>query len=815
MCDCFGIILIIWEIILIVKDNLISYICGKEITLVMLAIRKILLAMCLAVVSSSIVTAQSTLFVSPSGNDRSEGDLEHPVRTIGAALDRVCSLEGDVIVYLRGGRYVIDRTMTVKKSAIGDKRLTIASYDGEPVTVTAAVPMDLKWKRLDGCVWKAKCDIPLDRLIVNGRSRILARFPDWTPDVLFNGTSADALSKERISRWEHPEGGYIHSMHSGMWGSQHYVITGRIDDSLSFVGGNQVSRPSPIHTQLRYVENIREELDSPGEWYWSKSDKELLYYPLPEENPRTSTFEAVCLKEMLVFEGNGTDDPITGLTIEGIRFESTARTFMLPYETLMRSDWGIYRGGAIRITDSEGCTIRNCEFADLGSNAVFVSGYACRDTISGNHFHDIGGSAICLVGNTEVVRSGSFGYSEYVVYDKLDKTPGPCGQSYPRHCLVEDNLIHDLGTVEKQVAGVEIQIASENVVRHNTIFDVPRAGINIGDGAFGGHIIEYNDVFDTVLETSDHGAFNSWGRDRFWLPSRSDMNNLVEAHPEIILLDAMKTTVIRFNRFRCDHGWDIDLDDGSSNYHIYGNLCLHGGIKLREGFYRKVENNFVINNTLHPHVWFNDSHDVVIRNIFMRPYAPVLMKAWGDELDYNFFAGWRPGKGLANAGTDTHSRWGEVSFVDPQSGDYTLLSCFEASDLGIENIPMDKFGVYSPRLRQYARKPEFSSPTVFKVDKDQKVYSWLGASVKSVSGMGDRSAFGLPDEKGVIVLDVVDDSPASKAGIIQGDVIRSFDESEAADAESLMSMTENHSGEIKIGIIRYQKQITKKIWVSH
>ena len=40
---------------------------------------------------------------------------------------------------------------------------------------------------------------------------------------------------------------------------------------------------------------------------------------------------------------------------------------------------------------------------------------------------------------------------------------------------------------------------------------------------------------------------------------------------------------------------DIDLDDGSSNYHIYNNICLNGGLKLREGFYRTVENNIIIN----------------------------------------------------------------------------------------------------------------------------------------------------------------------------------------------------------------------------
>ena len=49
-------------------------------------------------------------------------------------------------------------------------------------------------------------------------------------------------------------------------------------------------------------------------------------------------------------------------------------------------------------------------------------------------------------------------------------------------------------------------MASGIVVRHNSIYQVPRAGININDGTWGGHLLEFNDVFDTVLETGDHGA---------------------------------------------------------------------------------------------------------------------------------------------------------------------------------------------------------------------------------------------------------------------------------------------------------------------
>ena len=104
------------------------------------------------------------------------------------------------------------------------------------------------------------------------------------------------------------------------------------------------------------------------------------------------------------------------------------------------------------------------------------------------------------------------------------------------------------------MAGIQIQVARGINVRHNTIYRVPRAAINIGDGSFGGHVIEYNDAFATVLETSDHGAFNSWGRDRFWHPSYEKMSLMVAEHPELVLLDALFTTYIRYNRFRCDHG---------------------------------------------------------------------------------------------------------------------------------------------------------------------------------------------------------------------------------------------------------------------
>ena len=37
----------------------------------------------------------------------------------------------------------------------------------------------------------------------------------------------------------------------------------------------------------------------------------------------------------------------------------------------------------------------------------------------------------------------------------------------------------------------------------------------------------------------------------------------------------------------------IDMDDGSSNYHVYNNVNVNCSIKFREGDYRVVENNIM------------------------------------------------------------------------------------------------------------------------------------------------------------------------------------------------------------------------------
>jgi hypothetical protein len=172
--------------------------------------------------------------------------------------------------------------------------------------------------------------------------------------------------------------------------------------------------------------------------------------------------------------------------------------------------------------------------------------------------------------------------------------------------------------------------------------------------------------------------------------------------------------ILRNNRWRCDHGWDIDLDDGSSFYIITNNLCLHGGIKNREGYGRTVENNIIVDSSLHAHAWFAASGDVFRKNIVWREYQPAIMPAppWGQELDYNLVHREGATNGPASrlqkqSGRDEHSIIADAEFVDPAQGDYRVKEGSPALSLGFVNFPMDRFGVERPTLKALARKPIF------------------------------------------------------------------------------------------------------------
>jgi hypothetical protein len=770
------------------------------------------------------------IHVSPHGNDRQPGTKEAPLKTPEAARAAARAMVGrePVTVIFHDGVYHLSAPLVFSHADSGTAGAPVvykAANEGKAV-LSGGVPLKPDWQPFSKGIFMTRtpAGLEIDQLFVNGERQHMARYPDYDPakpTVAYRGAAADAFSPERAARWADPAGGYIHAMHAHLWGGFHYRITGKNErNEVLYEGGWQNNRPSGMHPKLRMVENIREELDAPGEWFHDKNASVLYFMPPAGLDLANAAVEGVRLANLVSFKGSK-EKPVRFIALDGLVFRHSARTFMENKEPLLRSDWTVHRGGAVFFEGAEDCAILNSFIDQPGGNAVFASNYNRRLRFAGMHVRGCGASAFAFVGDPKAVRNPVFGYGSPHDPAAADRTPGPLTDNYPMECTVEDSLIHEVGTVEKQGAGVQISMSRRITVRHCSIYDTSRAGININEGTWGGHLIEGCDVFNTVQETGDHGSFNSWGRDRFWVPDTATTARAVATDPGLPFLDAVEKTVIRNSRWRCDHGWDIDLDDGSSNYEITNNLLLRGGLKLREGYRRIVTGNIIVNNGLHPHVWYPDSGDVFTANIVMKAHQPALMSAdakWGREIDRNLYTtSHRDRMKFAANGCDANSLVGDPMFADPASGDFTVRNEKLAAAIGFRNFPMDRFGVQKPSLRKLARRPDMPGvqiqPDITPVAADPKTQSpviWHGAALSEPRGEA-LSAFGLSLEtRGVAIESLAADSPlGGPHGLRQGDLILSLNNRKTESIASLKDIAASvGKGRLVFQISRNQQTTT-------
>lgn len=95
------------------------------------------------------------------------------------------------------------------------------------------------------------------------------------------------------------------------------------------------------------------------------------------------------------------------------------------------------------------------------------------------------------------------------------------------------------------------------------------------------------------------------------------------------------------------------------------------------------------------------------------------------------------------------------------------------------------------------------------------VRGWLGVMIQDVTPDLAKS-FGLKETKGVLISDVTKGSPAEKAGLKRGDVVKGLDEHEVENAHTLsrlVAATQPNS-KAKLGIIRAGKEKTIEVTIG-
>ena len=105
----------------------------------------------------------TTFYISPTGNDSWIGDELHPFASIeGAqtAIETLGVLTGDVIVYLREGRYVLTEPIEFNSSTGGTEQYGIyfRNYPGEIPIIDAGKEVS-NWEEHEGSIWRCRPEV--------------------------------------------------------------------------------------------------------------------------------------------------------------------------------------------------------------------------------------------------------------------------------------------------------------------------------------------------------------------------------------------------------------------------------------------------------------------------------------------------------------------------------------------------------------------------------------------------------------------------------------------------------------------------------
>ena len=247
------------------------------------------------------------IYVSPEGNDNASGlQMTLPLKTIDRALklaeeENAKNKLANTRIILLDGHYRLEESISIDSDQnIGP--LSIEAANPGSVVIKGSKLIEGTWEQYNGEIMQLKTSIeisPYAQLFVNGLEMVLARYPNYNSAIShYHGYAPDAIDPERVKQWEKPEGAILHAMHRGEWGGFHYLVEDvNKKGKVSLKGGHQNNRPSPMHQEYRMVENVFEELDAPGEWYFDPFSATLYVYPYEGMDLENSVVEISSLKK--------------------------------------------------------------------------------------------------------------------------------------------------------------------------------------------------------------------------------------------------------------------------------------------------------------------------------------------------------------------------------------------------------------------------------------------------------------------------------------------------------------------------------------
>ncbi len=539
--------------------------------------------MCVPCIASVAIAEEEltdeVIYVDAKGKKAGDGSIEKPFTDIEDAKKEVRKIRDagkskKVTVYLRGGHYNLDETLSFTGQDSGSENFSIvySAYPGEEVILTMAesingsrfqkvtdknvlakidksvhdkvVQINLYDQGIssvgtmteDGAFQDDENSCPI--LVVDGKMQTLARWPNsgWAYQGKFvrynNSGGAFCYTENMGDKWKDAKDAWYHGFPYYLWSDTAAPIT--FETEKKQINLNKYFAYGILEGNPYYIKNLIEELDAPGEWFVDRATGILYIYPrLPDV--AKSDFQYVAKTDTIV-EFNGA----SYITLDGLIIEGT-------------------RGLGMEIKNySHHNLITNSEFRNLGRKAIEMNSGSNNNGITWCHLHDL-----CKTGINISETTADFTTLEHT-------------KNYVENCHIENYGITSIC----YCAGIRVYGVG-NRIANNRIHGADHVGIYLNGND---NIIEYNELYDLVKLAEDMAAIYCW----------SDYTNL--GH------------IIRYNSLHEIYGptdgpprthtaHAIYFDDSASFGTFYGNTFanMEAGIYSNGGAYHNLQNNLFIN----------------------------------------------------------------------------------------------------------------------------------------------------------------------------------------------------------------------------
>ena len=443
-------------------------------------------------------------WVDPNSATNGDGSEASPFNTISAAKTAVRAandnMEGDIVVNLKGGKYYIPDNenyiyFNSEDGGTNGYNVIYRNAPGEEAVISGGKAVT-GFTDADGDgIYEADASgfDSIYELTVNGVAANLASTETpITATKLYDGsytggyTGGIGFAKSDLPAITNAADAFVHVAAS--WVDVMYKVTGVTEDGDNYkyvVDADRLGATtkntlgSKNHTVVDatdkfYIENAKELLDNPGEFYFDKSEKVLYYMPREGEDMSKAVVEAA-VSDYLVNISGSKANPVTNLVLSGIKFENatysdmysigftTAQSQVVKFDTATND--GRFVQGSIWVDHAKNLEISDCEFTGITKPAIsFVEG-VLDSKITGNKFYNLGGSAIVVGTNNH----------EAIEEDNVNEAR--CERN-----TISDNVIDKPALKMKGSPAIACYFVVDTDVVHNKITECNYTGISLGWG---------------------------------------------------------------------------------------------------------------------------------------------------------------------------------------------------------------------------------------------------------------------------------------------------------------------------------------------